>query len=1185
MQLQNIFKQDINRNINPVVKTNLEDEAILQQELSEYVITRELDRHFNTFFEHYRASIDAPTDKIGVWISGFFGSGKSHFLKMLSCLLSNREVCGKKAVEYFNDKFDSAFLKANVDRSCSVPTESILFNIGTVAPGQKDETSVLRTFAKMFYDHLGYYGSEQKIVQLEKHLAHQGKTEEFHSVFESLNGSPWTECRVSYSFWEDDIVRALQSVLGMTEQAARNWFNAADQETLSVSSLVDDIRKYVNSRGKQFRLLFMVDEVGQFIGGNTGLMLNLQSLVEEIGARCGGKVWVMVTSQEAIDSVVKVVGDDFSKIQGRFDTRLSLSSSSVDEVIKKRILDKTPVASQTLSLIYEQNQNVLKNLYVFSDSIKDLNGFRNEDDFVASYPFIPYQFTILQKVLVEIRNHGNSGKHISGGERSMLNSFQEVAKKLQSQETDTLVPFHLFYDTIQTILDSPIRRVIERCLLAAENHNGLEAFDADVLKLLYLIRYVDDNIKSSVDNIAILMIDNLQADKIELRRIIQDSLDRLLSQNYISRNGDAYYFLTDEEQDIAKEIKNTTVDHSGIISSIARTVFDNIYAAKKFRYEQYYDFSFNSYVDDSRHGLGSDGDICLKVYTEAHDFCNASDQELRMKTQGGSKDAFIVLPKHSRYYEDLEQAAKIRKYAKMKNIALMPESAQDIIRKRQQEADRLEKAAADSLGSALLEARVFVNGDILSPRKSSGAKERLESVLEALVQSVYSKLNLVNSFSESDEDLAAILRGQSESVLPGTGANNEEALYEVSTWLEQRADSNLTTSMEEVQKRYSQAPFGWREIDIAALIARLLADRKIIIRYAGAIMGMDHPNLVNVLRKKSEVSKALVERKMMADEQLLREARLILRDLMKQQDIPSEEDALCDTLVNFLSSGQETDSALLREYDRAPYPGRDVLQRAIDCRRDVLEKANDHNALLSLLKQKQDDLLDAEEDRQPVISFFRGQQRTIVDRARALLSRLQAESSSLSECPEIRDALLRVQEILALPLPYPRISELPDLMDQAERKYAELLDLKRADLNEHIRLCMATVHRTADENRSSSRSHLSAADSFFDAKKAEVARASSLTMLDAMIFHLEKRMDEALQAILTAAAQEKVAHQVPASSGSSSVPPRPKITTIRRHELCAASNLSSQEEVDAYVESIRSKLMASLNDNDLIQIN
>ena len=233
----------------------------------------------------------------------------------------------------------------------------------------------------------GFYGDDSKIVRLEKFVEEQGKTPQFRETFEQINGAAWTEVRDSAAFFEDDVAETMVKVLGMSQQAARNWFNSEETNEMTIKSLVADIKKYVDRKGKDFRLLFMVDEIGQYIGDDGDLMINLQSIVEEIGTRCGGRVWVMVTSQEAIDSIVKITGDDFSKIQGRFNTRLSLSSSSVAEVIQKRVLAKTKEADQLLRLVYADEHAVLKNLFTFNDAVMDIKGFTNEEEYSASYPF------------------------------------------------------------------------------------------------------------------------------------------------------------------------------------------------------------------------------------------------------------------------------------------------------------------------------------------------------------------------------------------------------------------------------------------------------------------------------------------------------------------------------------------------------------------------------------------------------------------------------------------------------------------------------------------------------------------------------------------------------------------------------------------------------------------------------
>lgn len=551
MKLQTMYKADINRDINGVIKVAQDDERSLEQELREYIITKELRRHFSTFLKHYEASLEQPTDKIGVWISGFFGSGKSHFLKMLSYLFENPIVAGKHAVDYFADKFDDPMMFAQLESCVKIPTKTILFNIDSKSPLTKDKTAILRVFAKVFYEHLGFYGNDLKVAKLEQFIARSGRTEEFKEAFERINGGTWEESRDSFAFFEDDIVEAMTTALGISETAARNWFNGEEEIELSIEQLVKEIREYIYSQGKQFRLMFMIDEVGQYIGSDSDLMLNLQTIVEEIGTKCGGRVWVMVTSQEAIDSITKISGNDFSKIQGRFNTRLSLSSSSVDEVIKKRILAKTETAEDVLKLQYEKNQAVLRNLFSFNGAVLDLKGYAGEGEFVDTYPFVPYQFRLMQNVLAQIRKHGNSGKHLSGGERSMLSGFQEAAQAIQDKDEYALIPFSLFYDTVHTFLESSIRRVIDRCQIAADNMDGIEAYDVSVLKLLYLIRYVDD-VKANLDNITVLMTDDIRADKITMRQTIQQSLDRLVSQNYVSRAGDTYTFLTDDEQDIAR---------------------------------------------------------------------------------------------------------------------------------------------------------------------------------------------------------------------------------------------------------------------------------------------------------------------------------------------------------------------------------------------------------------------------------------------------------------------------------------------------------------------------------------------------------------------------------------------------------------------------------------------------------
>lgn len=217
MKIQSMFQKDIDRPINGVVKVMQDDQQSLKDELSEYIITKELRRHFATFFDNYVKTIDTPTDKIGVWISGFFGSGKSHFLKMLSYLLSNKEVDGKHAFDYFADKFDDPMMYATVQKCVRIPTESILFNIDIEGPINKDKTAVLRVFAKVFYNHCGFYGEDLKVAKLERFIDKQGKTDAFRAAFKEVNGEEWVNARDSAAFFEDEIPKLIEQAIILTQ--------------------------------------------------------------------------------------------------------------------------------------------------------------------------------------------------------------------------------------------------------------------------------------------------------------------------------------------------------------------------------------------------------------------------------------------------------------------------------------------------------------------------------------------------------------------------------------------------------------------------------------------------------------------------------------------------------------------------------------------------------------------------------------------------------------------------------------------------------------------------------------------------------------------------------------------------------------------------------------------------------
>lgn len=1174
MIIRNMFQEDINRQINGVIKVDQGSADVTRQEVKEYVITKELKKHFIQFFDYYDEAFSTPTADIGVWISGFFGSGKSHFLKMLSYILENKEIDGRKTVEYFRDKFtDDPATFMLIDKATKNLTETILFNIDIEGSINKDKTAVLRVFAKMFYNHLGFYGENLKVAKLEQFIAKQGKTQEFRRVFKEKNGEEWIEARDAFAFFEDDVVATLTEVLGMSETAAHNWFDGTETTEMSIAQLVSEIKDYVRTKPKNFRLLFMIDEVGQYIGTDTDLLLNLQSLVEKIGSECNGSVWIVCTGQEAIDEIIRVRENEFSRIQARFKNRLSLTSSSVDEVVQKRILKKKGSVVPDLEALYARNDSVLRNLFTFTDSVLDIKGYSGPNDFVVNYPLVPYQFILMQRVFNEIRKHGNAGKHQSNGERTMLSAAQETVQKLQDKDETTLVPFYMFYDTLHSFLDGSIRRVIERCERAADNGDGIEQYDVSVLKLLYLVRYISNDIKATLDNIVILMADNIGTDKIALREKVRNSLNRLLSQNYIGRSGDVYNFLTDEEQDIQSEIKKTVVDTASIVEKIAHIIFGDIYTAKKFRYDKY-DFAFDQMVDGVNVGAVTGG-MRLKFLSVATDAIEKS--EMRLMTESAGQ--IIAVLGDTPYYTSLEQAMKIRKYIKQRNVAQLPKSVQDIIRAQQDEATNYENEASEELRKAIETADFYVAGERLAI-KSGDAKSRIEQALEYLVAHVYSELSLIEKNIESDAEIISIAQGlvpQIAGLVP-----NQNAAAKVEEYLELQKRRNLPTSMADVQSRYQAIPYGWREIDIAGVVAILIHDQKVTLKYAGTTVQPDDRRLADMLRKRTEIGKVIISKREIVSSIKLKQAKEFLREYFDVMDIPDDEDGLVKFIKERFELQRNHYQELFNRYDSTHnYPDKQLVARSIDLMQEILSQTKDNIALIDKLCSKANDLLDNKDDMQNVESFFKNQV-VVFDAATQFEADLRNDIDYISENEEANKALNRIRAIVKVNQSaaniYRSIPELYGLISIVKNIHDEMLEKKRAELLEIVRQCMSAIHVLASQNLEV-KSISDTADNYFAQRKNEISDSKSLALLDGMVQRILSYKDDTVSRMEAMLRPVSTQPTTPAPGAKKKV-----YKPVMRQLLFPAKKLESQADIDEYVAKVKENLEKLIEGCDGVEI-
>ncbi len=962
----------------------------------------------------------------------------------------------------------------------------------------------------------------------------------------------------------------------MSKEIATAWLTGAkENKVISVEQLVKDIKKYVEKQPDDFRLIFMIDEVGQYVGADTDLLLNLQSVVEQIGTICQGKVWVMCTGQDAIDEIIKVRPDDFSRIQARFSTYLSLSSSSVDEVIQKRILKKKPDVKSMLEEQYGQNVYALSNLITFDHAPMAKQGFGGASEFAENFPFVPYQFNTMQDVFSEIRKHGNSGKHLSGGERSMLSGFQEAAQKIQKRNESALVPFYYFYDTVRGFLDSNISKVIIRCQKLAEKGKGVESDDVDVLKLLYLIRYLGD-IRSNINNIVVLMLDDIFANKINLRNRVERSLTRLQRENFISRNGDTYHFLTDEEQEIQRAILHTNVDTASIIKKIGDTIVSDIYGKSKFQYKDS-SFFFDKMVDNT-YVSANTGAMCLQFLTNASDM-SAKDKIYLMNQ---SRERAIVVLDDKPYYTLIENKLKVDLYIKQHNLQQLHESRQDIIHARMSEAQNDIISATELLKDAIISAKFYVNGDEFDP-KSGDAKAKLDQVLEHLAHSIYEKYDLIVEHVESDKELGRILSGESQS--SDSPYLNEGAAEEITNYLKLRAERYVSTSMFDVQSCFKGIPYGWKEIDIAAVVAWLLREQKVTIQFGGEKILPSNRKLCDMLRKQSEVKKTSIAIRENILANKITEARNFLREYFDINDVANDEDGLIADIVKKFMEQELHYKDLESHYENGRnYPDKDLILHALDLINSILLQQKDNIALIDCLLKKKDDLYNSKEDLQDLESFFKTQIRTF-DKAYELEEVLRVDEENLlteNEAFESLEKIRRLMNCQSGKFEYRRIPELNSLMATLSSGHDNLMAKKRSELEKIIRQCRAEIHQATGGDPKLDEI-VAQADLYYDQKMDQIKEVKTLIDLDGLENQMWRYMDQVCNQIATMLAPPTPSEPKNPTSEETPTPPK-KICTMYRQIAFPTKTLYSEEEIDTYLAEQKAKMMKALKAYDAIKI-
>ncbi len=1171
MIIKKLFKKEIDRPIQGVVTIGNEDEEQKWQELEEYVCTDEIVKSFRTFFHKYRESLTVPTEKMGVWITGFFGSGKSHFLKILGYILENEEVAGVRASEYFKDKIKDQFVLADIRQSAKANNLVVLFNIDSKAKSDsKSKTqAIMDIMIRAFNEAVGYCGASPWVADLERTLDEEGKLEEFAETFEQVSGRNWAQTRAKALLNRDSMIKALVAVREMSEESAKIFI---EDQIRNFTNATEDFGKIVNTYCEKHnsRVVFLMDEVGQFIGDSAQLMLNLQTCVEDLGKFAHGKAWVVITSQQELKAMIDSTRDkqhDFSKIQGRFNTRLLLSGADADEVIKRRILDKKENAETPLRALYDANASRLSQVILFPAK-PTWSGYKDADEFKDVYPFVSYQFELLQKVFESIREHGMSeGKHISQNERSLLDAFQTSAKNVMEEESGLLVPFDSFYATAEEFIDYDIKTVFTN----AARKPSLDAFDIRVLRILFMIRYVKD-MPATIDRLATLMVNNINADKGALKASILVSLQRLEAETLIQKNGDEYDFLTNEEQDVNKQINNSAYNEGEVQRTALDIIFDKILENNKYRYEGRYDFALNRFVDSESKGSFSQDGLTIRVRTQFSGSKDASDYQ----SESLRDNAIIIDLTEGTFIDELIRANKIATFRR-NNSATMSASLAEIMSKKASEMSDRIRRAEDMIRTALTTAPIYLGGSFFDIKKKDG-KERLQDALKEMVVRDYFKIGLVNYFYPDQKSIFNLL-AESDLVFGDnlSGDSNKAAYDEILEKIQDDKNVYRNTTVKSLLEHFSKKPYGWRDLDILGMIARLWKYQSLIISIHDHVVDESNTGFKNDLARKNNIDTMVVRPKEIIDETVLYQVKRIMNDIYAE-NLPLDEALLKSGVMEFFEKKKLFLSDLKKKYG-GDYAGSKVAAKLYQDFSAIL-KSSDSLPIFNEIINRADSLEDNVEILDQLEGFYKEgshQQKNYQDALE--LIEWYNDNRKFEDLSCLDSVIEAMQAIVNLEMPFQKMNDLVNLVFKASELRDQVLQDKY----------QSTVRRLEQDRKSISHE----LEDVMALKLTDDRRSRIQDKAD----DLFAQYDEWLSSLLKSTPNMDSYIRASSSAVSgfrefiASVMRKDTSTTVRSKRVsiiecvpAVSKKVTSADDVEKVLDAIRTKLLAELENNDEVNL-
>lgn len=954
--IKTLFANDIHRRIEEVIKVDQTDEEIVRDEINEYVVTDAIRSHFTQILEAYRETPNKPHEGIAIWVSGFFGSGKSSFAKMLGLAVANRTVAGESAAERFahraGDKKLQVLLKTINEQ---IPTHVVIFDVSTDRGIRSGNQTLTEIMYGLFLQSLGY-AKDLDLSELEIGLEEKGQLARFEEEYKRLFKKDWATEKGKVAFALSEASRVLHSLDPDTYPMADSWVKAVKNKAdITPGKLAERVGELMKRRKPGYSLMFVVDEVGQFVARDVQKMLDLQAIVQQLGVKGRGKHWVVVTSQEKLGELVSGLDDkriELARLMDRFPLQVHLEPSDITEVTSRRVLSKNAAAQTALGKLFDEHRGRLTEHTRLTADIKLPELSR--ETFIDLYPLLPYQIDLIIQIVSGLRTQGGASKHVGGANRTIIKLAQQLlinpAVNLADRPVGDLVRLDQVYDLVEGNIGSEVRAKIAAIPKLVEH-----PLAQPVAKVICLLQYVK-SVHRSAENIAAALHGQVGGDS-QLASV-KEAL-RALEAAHQVRHGDDGYRIPTPAEDDWERLRNGIDPKPGDSHRLYQEVLSAFWQPQP-SYTLFETKTFKAGL--AIHGREiTSGDMMFQVHLaeDGKDF-DALAAELRTRSQQERKHVFWAIPltdaidrETVELFRSKEMLARKERETKGEDTPALIAEERVRLRRHSDELRRLLKAAA-------LSGRIYFRGNDRSPSdRAVDVGKTAAEVLGQVLPEVFDR------FKEAAAKATDVKKGTDAlftaenlqglpSVFSSLGLLRDEKgktvfrtesgpLKEVLDRIEERANYGDTASGRYLADEFAKEPFGWDFEVVRLLVLSLLRAGKIEATSKGqtldTVTGVEARETFsnnNLFRQASFRPKKGIE-----FEELVK-ASEAFRDTFGSEVKELNTSSIVAELRKEVARNEDTVASALATLTAHRLPGSTVLEEAIGQMKAILRGSEDN---------------------------------------------------------------------------------------------------------------------------------------------------------------------------------------------------------------------------------------------------